>query len=271
MRSLHLATILVVVIVAACQGATTPTQSPAGTLATLGTLKPSGAATGAPSGGATTIGPLTSPSATPRPSPTPALTGGSTTAPASPTAPPSSGPTVAFHAATDLEGVLPTQAGGLPLTVESVTGAGFADANGNHKVGLRCRWYEGRGLRCRDQALLTSAVAALGKSVGDVTIAVSYNETKDKEIEVQATRVAGVSGSQLLDATLAVLRDAAAKDKRTLNTAPGSLGGKSVTVITYSSPYPLGLRRYLYASGDLLFDIRRAYDAPAAEILQGLP
>ena len=42
-------------------------------------------------------------------------------------------------------------------------------------------------------------------------------------------------------------------------------------VITYKSPYPLGLRRYLYATGDLMYDIRRAYDAPAAEILAGLP
>jgi hypothetical protein len=267
MRSpLHLVTILVVVIAAACQGAATPTQ-PGGSLPALGSLKPSGV----PSGGPATIGPQTSASVTARPTRTPGASGASKTAAASKTPAGSSGPTTPFHAATDLERVLPIQAGGLPLTVESVTGAGFADANGGHKVGLRCRWYQGRGLRCRDQALLASAVTALGKSVQDVAIAVAYNETENKEIEVQATRVAGVSGSQVLDATLAVLRDAAAKNKRTLNAAPGSLGGKSVTVITYSSPYPLGLRRYLYASGDLLFDIRRAYDAPAAEILQGLP
>ena len=198
-------------------------------------------------------------------------TGASGSAKPSTSAGSSAAPNGQFHAAVTLEQTIPTQAGGLPLTVESVTGAGFTDANGNHKPGLRCRWYEGRGLRCRDQQYLATVLAALGKSPQDVTIAVGYNETKSKEIEVQATRVSGVTGTQVRDAVLSVLRDAATKDKGTLNAATTTVGGKSVVMITNGSTYPLGLHRYLYANGDTFFDIRRADDAPAAEILQHLP
>lgn len=269
-RSRHLAAVLTVaILVAACQGAAT--QAPVGTGSATGSLRPSSAATqpAQPSNGSTAATGTAVPSFAPSFAPTAAATqgpGGGT-----PAASGSAAPTVAFHAAPELERSVPTQAGGLPLTVESVTGAGFADTAGNHKAGLRCRWYDGRGLRCRDQKELAATLAVLGKSLQDVSIAVSYNETKNREIEVQATRVAGVRGAELRDATLAVLKDAASKQKETLNAAPGTVGGKSVIVITYASPYPLGLRRYLYAAGDLLYDVRRAYDAPAAEILAGLP
>jgi hypothetical protein len=223
-----------------------------------------------------TLGGLSTPAATARPTTgglatlapgSPAATGGAATAGASG----SPAAVTPFHSAPELEAVVPTSADGLALAVESVTGAGFRDGNGNHAVGVRCRWYEGRGLRCRDQKELQSALTTLGKTLNDVRIGVAYNETKDREIEVQATRVAGVSGAALLDAVVAVYRDAWAKRKRTLNVSTATLGGKSVTVITYASPYPLGLRRYLYATADTLYDIRRAYDAPATAILQGLP
>jgi hypothetical protein len=266
---LHPVVALFVVAVAACQGSTAPTGNtaasqpaassrPASTAAATTAAPPSAVVPSAPPAGPT-AGRTLAPAFTPEPSP--GLTAG--------TGP--SGSATPFHAAAELEHVLPAQAGGLPLAVESVTGAGFSDANGAHSVGLRCRWYDGRGLRCRDQKTLVAALAALGRALGDVTVAVGYNETKNKEIEVQATRITGVTGAQVRDAVLAVMRDAALKAKRTLKTTDATVGGKSVTVITYASPYPLGLRRYLYASGDLFFDIRRAYDAPAAEILQALP
>jgi hypothetical protein len=169
-----------------------------------------------------------------------------------------------------LERVIPTQAGGQTLTVESILGTGFAD-NKKHKAGLRCRWYSDQGLRCRDVKQLAAVLSKVGKSPSDVSIAVGYNETKNKEIEVQATRVNGVSGAQLLDAVLAVLRDDAARRKRTLNVTAATGGGKAVTVITYTFRYPLGLKRYFYASADTLFDIRRADVDPATEILTALP
>ena len=54
-----------------------------------------------------------------------------------------------------------------------------------------------------------------------------------------------------------------------LTTASG--GGKAVTVITYAYRYPLGLKRYFYATADTLFDIRRADVDPATQILTALP
>jgi hypothetical protein len=98
---------------------------------------------------------------------------------------------VPFHLAPDLEGRLPKSVGPKALTVESVVANGFKDAAGTHQIGVRCRWYEGRGLRCRDEKELATALGAIGKAAGDVAIAVAYNETKDQEVEVQATRVAG--------------------------------------------------------------------------------
>jgi hypothetical protein len=183
----------------------------------------------------------------------------------------SSGPTTQVHQAADLERAVPSQGGGLPLTVVSLTGAGFSDGRGKHNAGLRCRWYADRGLRCRDQALLAAALGTLRKSLADVAIAVGYNETRDKEIEVQATRVAGASGTQVRDAVIGAMRAAATKRQATFNASTASAGGKSVVLITSGSSYPLGLHRYLYASGDTLFDVRRADDAPAADILQRLP
>lgn len=263
-QRLHPAALLLTAAVAvtACQGGATATSTPAGTLPPLGSPRASAPATLPPLQSLGGSAPL----ATARP--TPAAGSPATGTPRPPSSPVAVTP---FHAAADLERVVPTQAGGRALTVESVAGGTFRDGNGTHRVGLRCRWYADRGLRCRDQKELAAALATLGKSPADAAIAVGYNETKNREIEVQATRVAGISGDALRDAVLAVLRDGAAKRKSTLNSAPGTVGGKNVTVITYTWSYPLGLKRYLYANGDTLFDVRRADDAAAAEILQGLP
>jgi hypothetical protein len=252
--------IATIVAVAACQSASPSPASPRNSLPVLGS-------------------PGTSPAATLPPFPTvgssvPAATPGQSSGPASPRPPGSVGSPAAvtpFHAVAALEQIIPTQAGGRTLTVESVAGPTFQDGNGTHKVGLRCRWYSDRGLRCRDQQELVAALGALGKTPADAVVAVGYNLTKNQEIEVQALRVGGIGGEALRDAVLAVLRDGAAKRTSTLNSAPGTVGGKNVTVITYASAYPLGLKRYLYANDNTLFDVRRADDAAAAEILQALP
>jgi hypothetical protein len=248
-------------IVIACQGAATGTPSAPATLRGLPTPGP-----GSPLASVTPTaagGGSLQPPGTPNPSETPAASG----VPQGTIAPHAVTP---FHAAAELERIIPTQAGGQTLAVESVLGTGFAD-NRNHKAGLRCRWYSDQGLRCRDQRQLTEVLSKVGRNPSDVSIAVGYNETKNKEIEVQATRVNGVSGAQLLDAVLAVLRDDAAKRKRNLNVTTASGGGKAVSVITYAFRYPLGLKRYFYASADTLFDVRRADVDAATEILAALP
>lgn len=237
------------------------TPPPLRTLPVLGTSPP---ASLPPFGSA---GPATTGS----PPPTPPGPGTTQATPVQSRGTKSGGAGTPFHLATDLEGSLPTQVENRPLAIESVAGASFQDTNGSHTIGFRCRWYAGRGLRCRDQAPLVAALASLGKQPADVAVAVAYDENTGEEVEVQVTRVAGVSGAALRDAILAALRDAAIKRKTTLNTTTDTVGGKSVVTIHYKYTYPLGLSRYLYASGNVLYDVRRASDAEAPEILQGLP
>jgi hypothetical protein len=252
MRPLAAAVTLLVVVVAACNGGpTTPTNTP-GTSQALPTL---GLPTPGPASPGTT-------SAATRP---PGATASGSRPSSSPVA------ITPFHLAPDLEQLLPTSAGGQSLTVESIVQASFSDGNGRHTIGIRCRWYENRGLRCRDQKELAAALAALGKAPQDVVIAVAYDMTRGKEVEIQATRVAGATGEQTRAAVLAALSDASAKSGHPLNVTTATVGGKSVSVISYTTSYPLGLSRWLYASADTLFDVRRADDPVAAEILQSLP
>jgi hypothetical protein len=162
------------------------------------------------------------------------------------------GRNVVFHVATDLEGKLPTQAGTVALTRESVAGTGFKAVRQNH-AGLRCRWYSGRGVRCRDQALLTAVLRRLNKQPGDVRIAVGYDASAKQSIELQALRISGVSGRQLLDAVLAVLatRTSAAKSP-----ARVQISGREVVMLQPGRPYPSGTR-YEYAAADVLYEIRK--------------
>lgn len=177
-------------------------------------------------------------------------------------------PGIGFHAAPDLEGTLPTRAGGRSLTVESVAGTGFSDFR-RHNAGLRCRWYEDRGLRCRDQAQLDLVLDRLGRTRGDVTIAVSYDATRGG-IEIQSLRIAGASGKAVLDAVLSVMQDRATTRGRPLDLSTTTIAGRQVSVITYRNAYPLGKQRYFHASASTLFEVRKAGEAVAAEVIGGL-
>jgi hypothetical protein len=178
--------------------------------------------------------------------------------------------TPGFHAAPDLESAVPAQVNGRTLAIESVLGTGFVDRT-RHAAGLRCRWYGGRGLRCRDQRQLVTLLAALGRKATDVQISVAYDEARGREVEVQALRIEGATGAQVGEAILTIMRNDAQQKRRSLNAAPGTIGGKQVTVITYANAYPLGLKRYFYASSGILYDVRRADEPTAAAILSGLP
>src|SRR5207247_1392293 len=79
-----------------------------------------------------------------------------------------------------------------------------------------CHWYEGRGLRCRDQKQLDAVLAAVGRSRADVSIAVSYTVERGGA-EIQVMRVEGVSGSALRDAVIAAMSADASRSKRQLN------------------------------------------------------
>jgi hypothetical protein len=176
-------------------------------------------------------------------------------------------PVVAFHEVGDLESRLPTQVAGATLVTESVSGTGFRDAR-SHKAGLRCHWYEGRGLRCRDQQQLDAVLAALGHSREDVSIAVAYTVARGGA-EIQVMRVTGVTGAALRDGMLAVMTADASAGKRQFDVQTTSIGGRDVRVVGSLRPYPLG-RRFLYAAADALYEIRMVSDDAAAQIIPGL-
>jgi hypothetical protein len=181
-----------------------------------------------------------------------------------------SGPAAVFHAAPDLEARMPTDANGSALTVESVLGTGF-ESSRPHRAGLRCRWYETRGLRCRDQAALVGLVGRLGKAASDVSISVAYDRTRGSIIEIQALRIAGTTGQQVLDAQLAVEGERASATGDTLDAAPLEVGGRQLTVIRNARSYPLGEARYLLATADVLFEIRKTDETTLAAVLAKLP
>lgn len=177
-----------------------------------------------------------------------------------------SGPAATFHAAPDLEARMPVDAGGVALTIESVAGTGF-ESSRPHRAGMRCRWYPSRGLRCRDQAGLADLLGRLGKAPGDVSIAVAYDQTRGKIIEVQGLRIAGTTGNQILEAQIALEREQAATGGRALDATSLDLAGRTLTLIRSARTYPLGTARYLMASGDVLYEIRKTDETTLEAVL----
>lgn len=176
------------------------------------------------------------------------------------------GPDAPFHDVPSLEASIPAALGGMPLAIESVRGPGFRGKR-PHNTGLRCRWYDVRGLRCRDQAQLTAVLEAIGKTREDVEIAVGYDPPNIELVEVQVLRVDGADGAKVRDAIVAVLREDYGRRNRQLDLSTERIAGKDVVVIAYKVPYPLGLRRYFYATGDRVYDIRKASRETVEELL----
>lgn len=160
---------------------------------------------------------------------------------------------------------MPADTGAVALSIESVAGTGF-ESSRPHRAGLRCRWYPTRGLRCRDRAGLADLIGRLGKGPGDVSIAVAYDRTRATIIEVQAIRVEGTSGDQVLEAQIALERDRVAAAGGTFDASSLEVAGHTLTVIRSARSYPLGTARYLLASGDVLYEIRKA-DAGTLEAI----
>ena len=235
--------IVMALLVAACGGSAGATPTPRITL-NLGSPAASGGtvigpATQQPSRGpVSTAGPPGGASATPRANRSPA---------------PADAP---FHAAPDLEATLPATVRGAALTLESVSGTGFQGTR-PHKAGLRCRFYPTRGLRCRDQRQLATAVQRAGKTMADVSIAVADDRSGGTLVEVQAIRVAGVQGMLLADAVLSVLNEDALKGGKPLDARQVSIAGRTVWAVTESNAYPLGKVRWYYPSANALYEIRK--------------
>lgn len=249
--------IVVALVVAACGGSGSATATPRITL-NLGSPAASGGtiigpASQRPTGGpVSTAGPPGGASATPR----------ADRSPAPPDAP--------FHAATDLEATLPANVSGTALTIESVLGTGFRGTR-PHKVGLRCRFYPTRGLRCRDQRELETAVQRTGRMMADVSIAVADDRSGGSLIEVQALRVAGAPGLLLVDAVLSVLNEESLKRGRPLDARQVTIAGRQVWAVTEANAYPLGKTRWYFPSANALYEVRKVDEGTAATIIAALP
>jgi hypothetical protein len=175
-----------------------------------------------------------------------------------------------FHAAPELEGRLPSSLGGTPLLRESVTGPTFGSAGRRHRLGLRCHRYVGRGMRCRKQKELMEALGRANLATARVEIALAYDDAQRPRAEIQATRVVGADGTAVLAAHVAVERDRAARLKRTLEVRTEDVGGKQVTVLQSQGGQPAQRVRYVYAAGDVLYEIRLASRRDAEVVLGAL-
>ena len=175
-----------------------------------------------------------------------------------------------FHAVPDLEAKLPRKAGDAELKVESVVGPTFGTAGRRHRLGLRCHFYEGRGVRCRRQQQLSDLVTRVGATPESVSIAFAFEGTRRPRAEVQATRLAGSDAAKLVEAYVAIERERYAKRQSQLAIRTETLGSKNVTVLESRGGRPNQRVRYVYASGDTLYEIRLATRPVAEEILKTL-
>ncbi len=154
---------------------------------------------------------------------------------------PGSSSDTGLHADPELEARMPTSIGGQVLAVQSLGGAAvFA---GTDEAAI--------------QPLL-DVIAAQGRTLDDLSIAVAYNE--DYSVAITALRLAGADASALVEGVLGM-----ASPDDNVSQAPGRIAGKAVIAVTDRT----GLQQF-YAQGDILWIIRAAEPA-LTEVLTTLP
>ena len=97
-------------------------------------------------------------------------------------------------------------------------------------------------------------LVSLGKEPADLTIAFAFAHTGDRIISILVARLDGVSGDELLAATLESMGGAPVSQT--------SLGGREVTFVTGGT-----LPTWYYTTDDLLFDIGATGEDPSEGIL----
>lgn len=139
----------------------------------------------------------------------------------------------AGHEARDLEAVLPTEVGGVPLSINSFRGAESF----------------------REQGFtLEELTAAVDRDIDDVSIATAVDASQGS-VSIFVMRIEGVQSQHLVD----FFRE----DQPELGFEDAEVGGKNVVVSENGGIY-------LYPTGDLLFQVFGAPDA-AATALAELP
>jgi len=140
----------------------------------------------------------------------------------------------------DLEARLPHTVGGQPLAIESHMGA--AIFTGVDQTALQP---------------LVDGLAAQGKTMADLSIAVGHNE--DYSVAITAVRVPGADAGALI---ASILQMAPAEEQIVQTQA--TIAGKAMTTVTDST----GAQQF-YAVGDTLWIIR-AVEPALSEIIAGL-
>ncbi len=199
-----------------------------------------GSATAAPSAAAPSVAASAAPSVQPSPSPEASAAAAASTAPDASGAIPSIG-LPSFNADKNLEALLPTTFGGVTLQKFSMKGAQFLGQSSNSD--------------------LNKAVASLGLSTADVSVAFAADPTGKMDITFAAIRFAGADSGKLLQVFQAA------------STASGSLvasvnvGGKDVIKTQDKS----GSLSYFYVRNDVILGVTAKTDAAAGPALQVLP
>ena len=209
---------------AACGGSTTATGAP-GATAAAATTAPSAATTG-PSAAAPTA------SEAPAPTDAPTATDGTSTG---------AQPSLAPGAASDLEAMLPSEAGGVTYQKTSFDGSSLGALGASI-----------------DTAQLDPILKANGKTINDVRVAIAapVDSANTEAGMVVAFQIRGLDASKFIQAM--------GSDVSTMTKT--SLGGKDV----YSAGAG-GMSAIVYPKDDVLFEVLLASDKVAEAIVSQLP
>jgi hypothetical protein len=199
-----------------------------------------GSATAAPSAAAPSVAASVAPSVAPSPSPE------ASASPAASAVADASGalPSIAlpsFNADKDLEALLPSTFGGATLQKFSMKGAQFLGSN--------------------PDPTFNQAIAALGLTAADVSVAIAADPTGTMDISFAAIRFAGADSGKLLQVFQAA--------SQATGDLVGSVnvGGRDVIKTKDSS----GTFSYFYVKNDTVLGVTAKSDAAAAPALQVLP
>ncbi len=149
-------------------------------------------------------------------------------------------------AAPELEALMPTSAGGVPLTVNSAVGSDVLSTDPGSRA-------------------IIAALGAEGVAVNDFHAAEAYDASGGLDLSIVAFRAVGMDGAKLQQI---VLETWLAANGAGVTTKSITLGGRSVTQVDYGDA---GTTPYLVLSGDIVIVIDTADAAIAAEVAGSIP
>jgi hypothetical protein len=149
----------------------------------------------------------------------------------------------------ELEAMFPTEIGGTPLTIDSMSGSSAFSEDS------------------MPQAIL-DALAAQGKTLDDVSVATafSYDAATQGVVSITALQVDGVDMTSLADLLVSTLNGDQAPADQTQTT----ISGKDVTVVTPTADATGGDLQYVYPKDDVLWVVS-AVEPALSEVFSKLP